>query len=380
MRQNFRIGSFGGVDVGINWSVVLVFALVTWELAVLVLPGTYGGGAGASYWVAAVIASVAFFASLLAHEISHAVVARHHGVGVKSITLWLFGGVAQLEGEAPDAGADLRIAGAGPLTSVAMSGAFAVVEWALRGFGVHGLPIVVLQWLWEINLVLAAFNLIPAAPLDGGRILRAALWRRWHDQRRAAVAAARAGRGFGIVLIAIGVIEVASNDLLGFWPAMLGLFLFNAARGEERYAAARQDLAHLVVGDVMTPHPPSVAAVTSVAQLVTGMLWNYRGDAVAVTGDHGWLAGVLTAESVRRLAPQRQYDTLVGALMVPIDKVAVGRPEESLEVLLDRMAACAAPVAVVLDPSNRLAGIVTPADLQRAAAFGHLRRHQPAAR
>ncbi|MHB8593915.1 MAG: site-2 protease family protein, partial [Acidimicrobiales bacterium] len=246
MRQSVRLGTFAGVDVGVNWSVLVIFALVTWELAAIVFPGTYGSGPRAVYWVAAVVAAVLFFASLLAHEVSHAVVARHDGVGVRSITLWLFGGVAQLEGEAHTPGADFRIAAVGPATSIALGGVFAVAQLLAQGVGLHGLLIDVLSWLWKINLLLAVFNLIPAAPLDGGRILRAGLWRHWDDRTRAALAAARAGRVLGIVLVAVGVLEFAYGGLPGLWPALLGWFLYVAAGGEENAVRVRHDVAHLL--------------------------------------------------------------------------------------------------------------------------------------
>ena len=184
------------MPVGVNWSVLVIFGLITWELAALDSPTSYGSGSHPSYWVAALIASVLFFASLLAHELAHAVVARHNGIGVRSITLWLFGGVAQLEGEALSPGADFRIAAVGPATSLVLAGIFGAVEALAASAGVHGLALGVLEWLWRINLLLAAFNVIPAAPL-GGRMLRAGLWSWNHDRDRSAILAARAAAHSG---------------------------------------------------------------------------------------------------------------------------------------------------------------------------------------
>ncbi len=211
MKQSIRLGRIGGVPVGVHWSVAVVFGLVTWELAAIVLPDTYGGGAHPAYLAAAVVAATLFLASLLAHEGSHAVAARRHGVGVRSITLWLFGGVAQLEGEAHTPGADFTIAAVGPATSVVLAGAFAAAQQLLEHAGAHGLVVDVASWLWQINLLLAGFNLIPAAPLDGGRILRAGLWRITGNRARASVLAARAGIGFGAVLIGLGLFELLTG-------------------------------------------------------------------------------------------------------------------------------------------------------------------------
>jgi Zn-dependent protease len=369
MRQTFRIGTFFGVDVGVNWSVLVIFVLLAWELADLVFPGAYAGSR-AAYWSAGVLAALVFLLSLLAHEISHAVVARHNGVGVRSITLWLFGGVAQLQGEAHTAGADFRIAAVGPGTSVAMAVLFGGAQLAVIAAGAHGLPVGVLSWLWKINLLLAGFNLVPAAPLDGGRMLRAGLWRAWGDRTRAQVAAARAGRVFGAVLIALGVVGFAAGNPIGLWPAVLGWFLYTAAGAEERMAEMRGGVAHLLVGQVMTSHPPAVPARLNVAQLISDHLWHYRGDALAVTDGHGWLAGAVTVSAVRAVPAERRLVTPLSEIALPLSTLAVSRPEEPMASLLERMTQASASVALVLDAEHRLAGIVTPGDIERAAAFG----------
>jgi len=365
VRQSIRLGTYRGVPVGVHWSVAVIFGLVTWELADIVFPGSYVG-TRATYWVAALVASVLFFGSLLAHEISHAVVARRHGVAVRSITLWLFGGVAQLGGEALTPGADFRIAAAGPGTSLLLVGVFAGVQGLMSAVGVHGLVAAVPSWLWKINLLLAAFNLIPAAPLDGGRILRSGLWMRSHDRNRATFTAARVGSGFGILLIAVGfALFVRYDNLYGLWPAFLGWFLFTAARAEEGVAKVRRGLQGLRVADVMTPHPPAIASSTTVAELVHHHLPWYRTDAVAVVGSTGWLEGILPLERINSVPPLSHADTRIGQLEIPIAAVPVARPEEPVEDLLQKMSEAGGSPAVVLDASNRLAGIVTAGNLDR---------------
>ena len=369
MRQSIRIGTFAGVDVGVNWSVLVIFGLLTWELADIVFPGAYGGSRTA-FWIAGALAAVAFFGSLLAHEVSHAVVARHNGVGVRSITFWLFGGVAQLEGEAHTAGADFRIAAVGPGTSIVLAVGFAAAQLVAAAAGLHGLALGVLSWLWKINLLLAAFNLVPAAPLDGGRILRSGLWRVWGDRTRATVAASRCGRAFGGLLVALGIVGFLYGSLLGLWPAMIGWFLYVAAGAEERAALVRGRLASVLVGQVMTAHPPAVPARLTVAQLVEEHLWHYRGEAVAVTDDAGWLSGVVTLGAVQGVPADHRQRTRLADIAVPLALVAVGRPEEPMEALLERMSANGGAPALVLDADHRLAGIVTPGDVERAAALG----------
>jgi Zn-dependent protease len=374
MRQNIRLGTFYGIAVGVNWSVVVILALFAWDLADYVLP-TRSGHPDTADWIAGVIGAVVLLASLLAHEVSHALVARHNGVGVRSITLFVFGGIARLEGEAHTPGADFRIAAVGPATSILLAAVFVAAQLVLVAAGGHGLPVDVLSWLWEINLLLAAFNLIPAAPLDGGRILRAGLWRHWDDRTRASVTAARAGRGFAIVLIALGFIDSLYVGIVGLWPALIGLFLYSAARAEEQYALARGALANLSVGEVMTPHPPTVPNRTIVADLAS-YLWHYRGDAVAVTDDNGWLAGVVTAQAVSAVPLERRHGTTLAEIAIALTELPVARPEGSMSELLERIASSGGHPALVLDTNNRLVGIVTPADVQRAAAFNMGRQPQ----
>ncbi len=371
MKQSIRLGRIGGVPVGVHWSVAVIFGLVTWELATVVFPGTYGGDAPPQYWVAAILAATLFFASLLAHEGSHAVVARRHGVGVRSITLWLFGGVAQLEGEAHDPGADFTIAAVGPGTSVVLAGVFAAAQALFEQAGGHGLVVGVCSWLWQINLLLAGFNLIPAAPLDGGRILRAAIWRVTGNRRRAAVLAARAGMGFGAVVIALGFVEFALGNPVGLWPAFLGWFLLAAARAEEGAARASGEVEGLTVGAVMSPQPPVVPAAMTVSELLAGPVhwWDGR-DAAAVVGPTGWLEGVVTLERIWAVPADRHPITRLGDIAERIDAIPVGRPEEPMTVLLARMDAAGGLPAVVLDASNRLAGIVTLHDVGRSDRQG----------
>jgi Zn-dependent protease/CBS domain-containing protein len=357
----------GGVPVGVHWSLAVIFGLITWELADVVLPGINGSAGRPAYWVAAVVAAVLFLASLLAHEASHAVVARLNRVGVRSITLWLFGGVAQLEGEAPSPGADFAIAAVGPGTSISLAGVFGAAQILFERAGVHGLAVDVVSWLWQINLLLAAFNLIPAAPLDGGRILRAGLWKKSKDRARASVLAARAGLGFGVLLVVGGVVEFIAGSPIGLWPALLGWFLFSAARSEENAARHRQAVEGLPVGAVMSPHPPVVPSSMTVAELLAGPIhWWYGAQVAAVTAPSGWVEGVVTLERIRRVPESARATTPLGAIAEAGDVVPVARPDEPMPEVLERMYVAGGRPAVVLDPDGRVVGTVSLDDVARA--------------
>jgi hypothetical protein len=290
---------------------------------------------------------------------------------VHSITLWLFGGVAQLDGDAQSPGADFTIAAVGPGMSVVLAGVFGALQLLLEGAGVRGLAVGVSSWLWQINLLLAAFNLIPAAPLDGGRILRAALWRTTGQRARAVVLAARAGLAFGVVLMGLGIFEFATGSTLGLWPVVLGWFLFMAARAEADAAQQLGGIDGIRVDAVMTSRPPVVPSAMTVAELCAGPPHWWDGKEVAaVVGPTGWLEGVVSLDRIRGVPPQRRTTTRLGDIAERIETTPVGRPEEAMTTLLGRMYAAGGRPAVVLDPFNRLTGIVTLDDVDRVARRG----------
>lgn len=366
MRQSIRLGTFYGIPVGVNWSVLVIVALFAWELAEYVLPAQ-SGHPDVGDWIAGVAGALVLVLSLLAHELSHAVVARRNGVRVRSITLFVFGGVAQLEGEAHTPGADFRIAAVGPMTSLLLAAIFGAAHASAVALGEQGRTINLLTWLWEINLLLAGFNLIPAAPLDGGRILRSALWKRSGDRFRASLTAARAGRGFGALLIVLGLLSFLYVGLSGLWAALIGLFLYSAARGEEQYALMHGSLERLEVRQVMRPNPPVLSERTTVAEVVEASFWHLREEALAITDEQGRLTGVVTTRAMVNVPNDRRQVTSLAEIAIPISKTAMARPDEALSALLERMETQDERVALVLEDSGRLVGMVTGTDLQRAA-------------
>ncbi len=256
MRQSLRLGRIAGIAVGVHWSVLVIMALLVQGLAVTVLPGAAPGQPWPVYWAAAIGAAGLFLASLLAHELAHALVARRFGIRVERITLWLLGGVAELADEAPTARADLLVAGAGPVTSIAAGLSFGALTAVASVLDAPAVVTGAFGWLAGVNVVLAVFNLLPGAPLDGGRVLRALLWR-WHgDRYRAARAAARAGHGLGMVLVFLGVAEVLfTGAFSGLWLALLGWFLVSAAKAEAAAARYHALLGRVPVRPVMHDNP-----------------------------------------------------------------------------------------------------------------------------
>ena len=260
MNDSITLGRIAGIRVGVNWSWLVVFALIVWTLSESIFPRMNPGLSDGTYLGMAIAAALLFFISLLMHEYGHALVARREGMEIDGITLWLFGGVARFKGMFPSAGAEFRIAIAGPIVSLVLGVLFVLFAWLTPSpEAVDGAA----AWLGYINLTLLVFNLLPALPLDGGRVLRSALWAARNDFAWATRVAAWVGRAFGYVFIAVGLgFFIFQGAFSGAWLAFIGWFLLQAAGAEDRYLLARQALSGLRVrrpdgarpGDRQTGH------------------------------------------------------------------------------------------------------------------------------
>ncbi|MDA8270840.1 MAG: site-2 protease family protein [Actinomycetota bacterium] len=366
MDQSIRLGRIAGIPVGVNWSVLGIFLLVVWELSELVLPAYYPHSSTTAYWIVGFITTVLFFGSLLAHEASHSVVAKRNGVGVRRITLWLFGGVSELESEALTAGADFRIAVVGPVASFVLAGFFGAVRLLLLKVGLGGVLIPAMGWLAWMNLLLGGFNLLPGAPLDGGRVLRAFLWYRSNDRLHAASVAAYSGQVLGYMLIGFGIVEFLAGSLGGIWLVFMGWFLLSAARAEESSTVMRSSLAGVHVRDIMTLHPVTFSSTMTVGELLNmEELQGYRFNSFPLVGSDGELEGLATLGRIRRLAPELQSKTRLKDIACPLDEVPVGAADEPIADLLQRMEASPDGRAFVMDANGHLIGIISPTDIAR---------------
>jgi len=378
MIDGARVGTVAGIPVRVHWSVALLAWLLSWGLATVLLPEQAPGAAPAAYWAAGLLAALALFGSLLAHELAHALVARRAGMRVEQITLWLLGGVAHLHDDAPDARTEARVAGAGPLVSVVLAAVSGAAALALQAAGGAALLVTVATWLAGINAALALFNLLPGAPLDGGRLLRAWLWRRSGDRERATVGAGRAGRILGLGLVAVGAAEVvAQGDLGGLWRVLLGWFLSSAAQAEITGARTARRLAGVRVGDVMTPDPVTVPSWLTVAGFFGDHAQRHRHPTFPVVAFDGTVDGLLAVTDTLRVPAAVRDSTRVRTIATPISRVPTARSDELLVDVLARLRVAAARRVLVID-DGRLVGIAAPGDLARAAVLGEVREALPA--
>jgi len=372
-KQGMRLGNFFGIEVRVDWSLAIVVVLLTWSLADVSFPSLADGYRTGEYWIAALGTTLLFIASLLAHELSHSVVARRLGIQVHDITLWLFGGVSRLEGEARTPRGDFAIAFAGPATSIVVGIVSCALALVVRAADGSQLAVVALFWLGAINLVLAVFNLIPAAPLDGGRVLRAWLWHRSGDHDAAALKAARAGRVFGWVLVALGILEfIGGGDVGGIWLVFLGWFLLGAARAEEEQVVTQHALQGVRIGDVMTYAPVTAPADASVAAIVDDYMLGHPCSAFPLVDEHGNVVGLLTLAQCKHVPANERATTSARSVATPIGDVPTAAPDELLVPVLRRAAGSDGRVLVMRD--GGLVGIVTPTDVTRAAQRAAVRR------
>ena len=352
MNDTFRLGRIGGVRVGVNWTVMVIFAMVAYGLAAERLPHTYKGMHPFAYAAGGLLTAAAFLGSLLAHELAHAFVARRNGLTVEGITLWLLGGVARFEGEPASPGAELRIAGSGPLVSLILGLLFGAASALLMLAGMDGLITGCLAWLALINVMLAIFNVIPAAPMDGGRLVHALLWRLTGDRTKATLRAARAGRAAGWLSLVAGF-YLSLWDFSGLWLIMIGWFLVIAAGAEEVQARTHARLDRIPLRRIMTPDPFTVPASMTAAEFLREMLPRHRHHAYPLVED-GRIHRIVTAERIRAQDPAEP----VGAVAEDVEHANV---DASLTDLLPRLGT----ERVLVFDGDRLVGIVTPRDLAR---------------
>jgi Zn-dependent protease/CBS domain-containing protein len=362
VQDSLTLGRIAGVRFGVNWSWLVVFALIVWTLATGIFPETNKGLSNGTYVAMALVAAFLFFGSLLAHELGHAIQARREGMEIEGITLWLFGGVAKFKGMFPTAGAEFRIAIAGPLVSLVLGLAFTLITWGLSlPAAVDGVAF----WLGYINLTLLVFNLLPALPLDGGRIFRSALWATKGDFAWATRVAAGVGRGFGYLFIAGGVaMLIFQGTFSGAWLAFVGWFLLMAASAEDRYLLARQALRGLHVRDLVVREPVTARSDLTIAEFMDEIVWRARHTTYPVT-DNGHALGLLPFRCVAEV-PRGEWETrTVADCMVPADQVPVVSEEDELIDAAAELSEGDIHRALVMD-GDRFVGLLSATDVARA--------------
>ncbi len=359
--KSIRIGRLAGIPIGVQPLWIVIVALITWSLGAAYYPDQVGGISPAAAYGLGLLSALLLFASILLHELGHAVVARRNGVEIEEIDLWLLGGVARMAGYPKTAGAELRFAIAGPAVTLVIAAFFAALALALPSSSPAALRAIV-EYQAFVNLAILVFNLLPAFPLDGGRVARALIWGRIDDVERATGIAATIGRGFGFAMIALGIAGTVVGAVGGLWLALIGLFVIAAAKAEERGLHVRIALTGREAGRLMSSPAITIPADLDVATAVENYFVRYRHTAFPVTGGNG-LVGLVDLDAVGRVPAAKRAETQVGEIAID-DPSLVIDPHQDVAELLERPAFQRVGRAVVSGPGREL-GIVSITDVNQ---------------
>ncbi len=363
LRHRLTLFHLLGFAVRVDASWLLLAIFITWSLARGFFPYYVPGHEPAAYWGMAAVAALGLFVSIILHEFSHSLVARRFGLPIEGITLFIFGGVAEMADEPPSPKSEFLMAVAGPLASLGVA-AVAYVAHALL-VPAQQMPAAsgVLFYLAVINLVLAVFNLFPAFPLDGGRMLRATLWHLKGNLRTATRIAARVGRLFGFWLIALGILSALTGNLLGgVWWFLIGLFIMQGAAGSYQQVLLRQVLRGERVRRFMTTEPTAVPQEITVERFVADYVYRHYYKFYPVL-DGTRAVGCIHTAQVKALPREAWERTTVGEVMQPIgDDNSIGADADAMDALA-KMHRTGASRLMVLDPREHLAGLIALKDL-----------------
>lgn len=368
--RSFRIARIAGIPVGVSPLWLVIVALITWSLGAGYYPGEVSGIAPVASYGLGLASALLLFASILAHEFGHALVARRRGVQVEEIDLWLLGGLARMTGQPKTAEDELRFALAGPAVTALIAALFAVVALVLPDSAPPAVRAVV-DYQMQINLLILGFNLIPAFPLDGGRVARALLWRRSADIVAATNTAAGLGRVFGYLMIGLGVLLAFEGSPGGLWFAVIGAFLVVAANAERTEEQLVASFTGIPAEELMSSPAISMPAEQTLEE-AREYFSRYRFAAFPVTDPAGRAVGVLTIDHLRRTPHARWAATSAGE-RADRDPALLTAGDEDVAHLLRQPAFVRVGRAVVVDQDGRPIGVVSLTDIERTVRASRLR-------
>lgn len=362
MPGSLRIGKIAGIDISIHVSWLIIVVLLTWSLATGWFAALYPGWSTFTYWIVSVLAALLLFVSVLLHELAHSLVARARGLPVKNITLFIFGGVSNIEQEPKSPGVEFQMALVGPLTSLLIGGLAYLLLVVTRGGTSPAAAI--LEYLMVSNLLLGVFNLVPGFPLDGGRVLRSIIWKISGSVRTATRVATVTGQVIAYLFIMAGIWLIFGGALLnGLWIGFIGWFLLNGAQSASSQAMLETMFKGITVNEVMNPSPVTVPANISLQKLVDEILLP-RGWRSAFVMQLDQLVGLITLRDIRHIPREQWGQTPVGHAMTPVERLHLVSPQQSLNEVLPLMVAQDVnQLPVVQD--GRLVGVLSREDVIR---------------
>jgi Zn-dependent protease len=360
--QSFRLGSILGFEIRIDLSWFIIFFLILWSLSAGVFPQQFPQLSTGTHVAMGVVGILLFFASLLAHELSHSVVAKAKGIPVEGITLFIFGGMSRTRMEAESPGDEFQIAGIGPLVSLILAALFGLVWLGGNTAGWSEAVTGVVAYLASINLLLAIFNLLPGFPLDGGRLFRSIIWKITGDLQKATRIASWGGRFLGYLLIGFGIFRLLSANILGgFWLILIGWFLNSAAEASYQEQFLGMGLEGVRAREAMTHHPETVPPDLTLQELVDDYFLHRRFQAFPVTRNDSPV-GIITLNQVKQVPRDQWSQVTVQDAMTPLEESTTVSPEEKMSDVVKKMQDSGARRVLVLR-NQKLEGIITASDI-----------------
>jgi Zn-dependent protease/CBS domain-containing protein len=367
--RRIKLFKIFGFEIGIDWSWIIIAVLIAWSLSVGFFPFRYGGLSTETYWVMGIIGALGLFISVIFHELCHSLVARRYGMPMKGITLFIFGGVAEMTEEPPSPKVEFLMAIVGPISSFVIGLVFYGVYFLGRQNGWSDPVIGVVQYLGFINGLLAVFNLVPAFPLDGGRVLRSILWGWKKNLRWATHISSRIGSGFGILLIVLGIYQFLRGNVIGgMWWFLIGMFLRGAAKTSYQQLLLRKALEGESVKRFMNADPVTVAPSLSVAELVEDYIYKYHYKMFPIVEEGNRLVGCISTKQVKEVPRQEWEQRRVGKIAAECSRDNTIDPQADAMEALSIMTKTGASRLMVTE-GDRLLGIIALKDLLKFFAL-----------
>jgi len=366
MGSAFNLGKIFGIQFRLHYTWFIIFVLITVSLSWQYLPFAYPGWNQLTYWGAGIFTSLLFFSSVVAHELAHSLVGRANDIPVRSITLFIFGGVAHMTREAKRYGAEFKMAAAGPICSLVLGGLFFLLYLLFRGISE---PVAAMAfWLAQVNVLLAVFNLIPGFPLDGGRVFRSLLWRFTGNYQRSTRIATRVGQGIGYLFILAGILIAFLHPFgldwfSGLWLAFIGWFLSTTASASYRQAQWQEALQRFTASQIMTSDCSLIPSNITVSRLIQENIF-VSGHRCFLVADEGELKGILTVQNIKSVTQSSWDVTQVKDVMTPVERLKVARPDQEALSLLEQMNESDINQMPVVS-EGRVIGLVTRDNLMR---------------
>lgn len=364
MNGGIRLGRIFDITITLDYSWFIIFALITFGLSFSLLPQLIPGLNLTTYVLIGAITSIFFFASVLFHELMHSIVAKRNGLEIEEIRLLIFGGVSEIQEEPPTPGIEFRMALAGPVSSIFLGAIFLGLFFVGRGIGL--LPVIIIPafWLGYINIILGVFNLLPGFPLDGGRVLRSAVWYFTGSLRRATGIAAGFGKGLAYLMITIGILGLVTGFFNLIWFTLLGWYLLRAAEAGYQAVVYHEALEGVKVSQIMTENPETVDPDITIEDMVKEHFVKHNWVAYPVVED-GKPIGMITIKSIQNLPRSAWRDRLVRDVMRPLSPIIATDPDTEVFNILPKLSTKSEGRMLVIK-DERLAGILTETDVRRA--------------